>query len=186
LALGLAVGPAVGLSVGLAVGGGVDPEVGAGVAVAAGGGVGVAPLEPIVRVVVASKVPVLVLAETRPPPRAVVAGIGIAVLKEPAASAVKVASTQPLIVRFPVWAAAKPLPDTAICVPGAACAGTVIEGTVVAAAATIATVEVASKVPAGSLAEMRPVPMTAQLGITTETENAPLLDAVKVVTNPPL
>ena len=53
-------------------------------------------------------------------------------------------------------------------------------------AATMVTVELASSSPAASLAEIRPVPRTAQLGTVNEAENAPAVDAEKPVTLPPL
>ena len=103
----------------------VGVDAGVGVAVAAGGGVaveagGVGPPEPIVRVVVAMRTPVRDLAEMRPVPSVVVAGIGNITLNAPDESAAKVASRQPLMVRFPACPAANPLPETAICVAGAA------------------------------------------------------------------
>src|SRR5512136_2585876 len=89
--------------------------------------------EAIRRVVVASSVPSLFLAEIRPvPPAVALVGNLKATPNASADYAVNLVTTAPFKVRLPVWPAAKPLPVTVIVAPGAACAGTVTVAVAVA------------------------------------------------------
>ena len=75
-------------------------------------------------VVVASRPPLLVLAETRPVPATAHLGIVIETLKAPDDEAAKDFTMPPLYVRLPAWPPLKPCPLTVICEPRVVRAGT--------------------------------------------------------------